>query len=765
MANSTPSSSPSEAPEIKSIKELQDKKTDTLKYLQDMTELTDEDKKNFALEYENALKALESKTEAEKAKDIGSIKEELKQLKAGILNEKQDETEELDDKEDDETADTTKQKLNVEKEIRGQLNKFKQNIENKLNAPTPAENPADKNSANPPLSKDLPALTIDPNLPDIPEFKNPQQKGWLVEFIINWLGTTGIGGWIRKFIMGYDTMEEMTDTMAAMKNIMSIKKESPISAIINLTHITEYDFRDILRKNPRLDFSNMRNVEAAFLGKHAEDTKLEKYHCIYNGIGDMAEKIGKTDSPGYDPMGRFSELLGYSKKPEFAPDYTEDKVDTPVAVDVPKEKTEAEKLEERKEEIKTAEEADKNLEQAKKDLETTKTLPDSADKWTKVTEAETKVTEAELAVKNIVEASKTKVSGMLKQSEDELKDTILTLEQKNQAKATLKNQLDKDKTNKNLESELDTLEWEIKDLTIKQKALEEAIGKIKKESEKFPKDANDTKKISAVEATKAAQETERLALESIGIIEIQQEKEKNDDTEKQKENAGIEKEIDDANNKIQEIIGIIGVDWKRALSRKQIIDVKSQIGLLRILETKIKDAAKNKPELTEKYNALDKSFSSIENNFRFKNIRPVSTDYDENSKDYDLNKDQVNNVNFSRLIAVSPDQDVAYFYVTNCAGESGYMRLILSKKDSEYTDLDGTPAAFYKTDWKATVEEEANDIDDIEHNVGNGKYFSTIELNGTGWISDDLDWLNPNLCDWKQKIQGLGLSIPDETAK
>lgn len=65
--------------------------------------------------------------------------------------------------------------------------------------------------------------------------------------------------------MGYNDISEMTDTMTAMKNIMSIKKESPVSSIINLSHLSEYDFRDITRKNPRLDFSNMRNVEAAFL--------------------------------------------------------------------------------------------------------------------------------------------------------------------------------------------------------------------------------------------------------------------------------------------------------------------------------------------------------------------------------------------------------------------------------------------------------------------------------------------------------------------
>ena len=40
----TPSTSPAEAPEIKSIKELQDKKADTLKYLQDIPGLNDTEK-------------------------------------------------------------------------------------------------------------------------------------------------------------------------------------------------------------------------------------------------------------------------------------------------------------------------------------------------------------------------------------------------------------------------------------------------------------------------------------------------------------------------------------------------------------------------------------------------------------------------------------------------------------------------------------------------------------------------------------------------
>lgn len=132
MANSTPTPSPAEAPEIKSIKELQGKKTDVLKYLQDIPNLSDPEKAGLTAEYETALKALETKTDEEKQKDLGIIKDELKKLKANLTNEKEDENEEVDDKVDDKAQETGKQKLNVEKEIRGRLDEFKKNIESKI---------------------------------------------------------------------------------------------------------------------------------------------------------------------------------------------------------------------------------------------------------------------------------------------------------------------------------------------------------------------------------------------------------------------------------------------------------------------------------------------------------------------------------------------------------------------------------------------------------------------------------------------------------
>jgi hypothetical protein len=56
----------------------------------------------------------------------------------------------------------------------------------------------------------------------------------------------------------------------------------------------------------------MENVEAAFMGKHADNPKYKKYHRIYLGIEHMAEEInGKGEA--YNPTVRFSQLLRYSK--------------------------------------------------------------------------------------------------------------------------------------------------------------------------------------------------------------------------------------------------------------------------------------------------------------------------------------------------------------------------------------------------------------------------------------------------------------------
>ena len=133
----SPATAPAEAPEIASIKALQDKKADALSYLQDNPDLSVEDKAKFATEFEaNLTKLLDTKTTEQKERNIGSMKIELEKLKADIHSEKKDANEDIDTiVGSDETTVAADRKLNVEKEIRGRLDEFRTSIETKLAAP------------------------------------------------------------------------------------------------------------------------------------------------------------------------------------------------------------------------------------------------------------------------------------------------------------------------------------------------------------------------------------------------------------------------------------------------------------------------------------------------------------------------------------------------------------------------------------------------------------------------------------------------------
>lgn len=550
--------SPSTSPEPASDLILENVSTQTevaLKKLKQELWVDDAKTANEQKEFEEVKKFFEENKD--KIKKITHA--ELTQLKEAII-------------------DTKEEKNKDQEELEGTLEvtadgaiDFKENV-----ASTPPSSPAEtpsapaENTATAIASTDQRILELGNNIPEIPEFKNPKKMSWLKEWIINSIGTTGILGAIRKFLMWYETAEEMTDTMTAMKNIMSIRKSSQINSLINMSQITEYDFRDILRNNNHLDFTNMRNVEAAFLWKHSEDARLAPYHNIYFGIEDMAHK---TDIDNDNSVVRFEKLLEYSKWTDLVQAYgTRPEADLPVAPTPvePQAPTEEEKQAERIAEIKTAQEADENLKKTQEEVEKAKALPDSAEKKAKVDEAETKLKTAETTVNAIVETSKTKIAEMLKKSEDELKDTELTIDQKTSQKKTLESQLTKDPTNKTIRAELDTVNWELKNLGTKKKTLEDTLVKIKAEQEKFPKDT--TTKISATEAQKASQEAERLALEGAGVVEVEQTKE-----EKENQTKAFEKELGELTEEIKNTLHDKNENFSEIDNPEDILNLQKKI--------------------------------------------------------------------------------------------------------------------------------------------------------------------------------------------
>ncbi len=141
MAEQKPTSSPAEAPEAKSLKDLREKDTDVLAYLKNIPNIKDTEKTELEKEYKDALAQLEKDHDKEKDTTIEGIKDELAKLKTNLQKEKDDENDTVDDDDKDKQTDVDKQKL-LTNEIRGRLDEFRKSIENKLKpAVKPAEQP------------------------------------------------------------------------------------------------------------------------------------------------------------------------------------------------------------------------------------------------------------------------------------------------------------------------------------------------------------------------------------------------------------------------------------------------------------------------------------------------------------------------------------------------------------------------------------------------------------------------------------------------
>ena len=556
MSTNNPSTSPTEAPQkLADLHETTKQKV----FLDEITSnnnLSDAEKKSFTEKYQKAINELLKKYEGKKDVVISEISDILQKFKESLQHEKNDDddaTEFSSQSPDTNKTDVDTEKKLGDKEIDEHIKQLSDKIESKLNAPSATpEKPTQTQTTQQVIEKTLWDLNISADIPSIPnDYESKNKPSGFVNIIIKFLSGIfpSFANYLTMKTMGYKTEKQMEYTKTAMNNLLSIK-ESPISSIIRLDDITEREYRQILANQSDLDFSTKENVEAALLGKHADNPKYKKYHRIYIGIEKKAEELASTEWVSYNPVERLERLLDCSKDDTLTPTYeTEDNWnnDAPTTTEVPPIKSDAQKLEEQKQEIKNAQEADMNLEKAKKDLETAKTLPDSPDKGSKVSAAEANLKTCEDVVKNIVEKSKTKVGEMLRNVENSLQDTKLTKEQKNKQKKTLESQLTKDPNNSALKDNLATLTSEIRNLEIKEKSLKETRTKIKIEQEKFPADS--TKNISATAAQEAAQEAERLANEGKEVVQTQQTKEEKEKTDEEVK-SNLEKIETEINNKI-----------------------------------------------------------------------------------------------------------------------------------------------------------------------------------------------------------------------
>ncbi len=525
--NNTPAKAPSpapylEAPEMKSIQDLGDKKAQVLAYLENMPDLEGKEKEDFKKEYLLAFDELSKKTDAEKQKNIGDVTLSIVSLRSAILGEKQDSDDEKDNTGDIE-PDKLKRKLWLEKEIRGRIDDFKDDIERKLNATatTPPETP---NTPSAVIEKTLWELNISADIPPIPnDYVSKNKPNMLESFIMNMLDKMGlwfIANWLKMRSMGYKSEKQMEYTQKAMNVLLSIK-ESPISSIIRLDDITEREFRKILSDHGDLDLSVLENVEAALLGKHAKEEKYKKYHRIYRGIEVMAHEINNTVTVDYKPVERLDKLLDSSKNTELDPDYSEDTL-PPVPVEAPT-LTDAEKRAEEIQKITDAKEADTNLKEAKAQLDEQTEENETKQK------AQKKVEEASLKVKEFVDISKKEVEALKKETEDAIKDleSQIKIAQGDIDKATEVNSKSPTPANKaNLDVATKTLNELQKKLASKQNMLTDTDHThttktdLTEELMKF-----NNKEITAEDAVSSAQRAKRIVEAQNDILKSQGQKE------------------------------------------------------------------------------------------------------------------------------------------------------------------------------------------------------------------------------------------------
>lgn len=550
MANWTPSpaTAPAEAPEISSIKALQDKKADALSFLEESTDLNPTDKENFKKEFEASIAQLMSNKATEKDKNIGAfIAAELQKLKVDIKNEKNDTNDTLDDINTDAVWNSdTEKKLSVENEIKWQLNEFRTSIENRLNA----------SEETPPTTPEAPTEPVTPEVfltePAIPEdlippnrdYVSKTQPNWLANIILQFFGDTP---WIKRWVLGFKNDNEMKYTESSMNNIIAVKW-SPVNDIVNFNDLSIRDFRDILGQFGTLDFWVLENVEAAFQGKHADNPKYIKYHRIYNGIGDVAQKI-KDNWEAYDPVQRMMALLENNNKTEYNPDYTttEQNNAEPNINPTPEAPIILTDAEQEAEDLKSAQELDEAQNQAQKELDQAEAIPDNPEAINIATE---KLKSAKEAVAESIDASKKSLEDTLKKQEKELSDTTLAITTAERELDKAKKASDIDPTNTELQTKKAEADKNLATLKLKEKNLKEALTDIR---ENLMKKFETPWVTTALEATQIMADVENKLAIAHGATEVVETKTENQ-TAEEKEKA--DKEAEKVKKEKEKLFGI-----------------------------------------------------------------------------------------------------------------------------------------------------------------------------------------------------------------
>lgn len=153
-------------------------------------------------------------------------------------------------------------------------------------------------------------------------------SGMVMKWLSNWI--TEIIKWIKGFfatfgiedeeqkkdalaqINGFENAEEERRVTTSVKALKSspITKWPPLSDVLKISHISDEDLTKILKDHPGIDFSNNKNIEAAFDGSFLPSEKTSKMR--YLRIYETLRNVHENSYEGYKPKEIFTELLAGS---------------------------------------------------------------------------------------------------------------------------------------------------------------------------------------------------------------------------------------------------------------------------------------------------------------------------------------------------------------------------------------------------------------------------------------------------------------------
>lgn len=593
------------------------------------------------------------------------------------------------------------------------------------------------------------------------KFPPSKRDFWQViwDKLLDFVAKFWLGDWVAQIRwFNNENLEKKAETaynMLVWDEWTSLLSQSPLSNIIILEHIWKNEFKKILGQYPTLDFSNKINIEAAFLGKHADKPELAKYHRIYEGMREMCAEFSSTDGLTYNPEARLKQLLSYSRKEEMDINVGNNTPGSaPLFVTSPSwdlwSESETEKILPEKtpqEELTEALDADKELVAAKDKLNI----------------AQNNATLSPEEKTNAIQ----KAQNELKEAQDKI-DTI-----RDYAKKRIEQQIETDKKWISDAKILSDALWvqiegarkankisEVSKLTLEQTSINKKrdllIGLDKELNSSITQITGNSSAYKIILLLQSAYVERKNTSDAINLInssstDIDQiEMTKLDEFEKD-----ITTLLNQTNDKTQifTINDIEGFQKKRRELEKNMSELMRK-----------KDTTED-PLLKAKIISIEGKNWALRNNFSSRGILgadPIKPDYDEAGVDWNEKLSDISVINPLALLGYSEDKKTAYIEVKNFGKDKKSWILRLR------TDTNDTNASFYnfsesegEKDW--SPESKNTRIQQVERDAWDWS-FRTIELDGTwlwteAWTDHDLDWKDKNITWASQIKEKLGIDL------